>query len=247
MKVNDWFNNGCDYWEGVSIYIALKQSKPNLIRIFKLKQTAYNTEKLKSELKKYKEVLLKETKYVQTTSEKVNSPVDNSFISEITAELKPIQPYKPSLINEYPVELHPTYIKQKSDFTTACSLKIQLNSLAPDAEFEALKLCLEIETLFDAVEQAWKILDHYSETKTILEIKETNFIDLSPARLLQRRNQLRSTISKTKSKINTYKTAFEKATTIALKTKLTVQMQRAKEKQLQLEDAVEKLTALINK
>jgi len=121
MKVNDWFNNGCNYQEGVLIYAGIKQSKMNLLRLFKLKQSNYNLEKLKYELSKFKEVEIKET----VISEVIEKP-------KSTPESKPQEPaptsnYKTLLISDLPVELHPTFIQQKNNFATACSLKIQLN------------------------------------------------------------------------------------------------------------------------
>ena len=262
MKINQWFIDGCDYDQGVALYTALPKARMNLVRLFKLKFSTVYHEKLKYELSKYKEVTV-ETILVATQPKKVNPQVDlpkykinihidgtqktppeKSQSSEYSAQPKT---YKPLLINELPVALHPTYIKQKQEFATVCSLKIQLNALAPEQEQEALKLCIEIEELFDSIERAWKVFDHYKEHNTILEVATNDFSDLSPAQLLQRRNQLRSRFSKEKTKISNWNTALKTATTKALTTKLSTKIERASEKKIQLETDIARLSELINK
>ena len=238
MKVNDWFKNGCNYQQGVLIYAGLKKSKPNLIRLFRLKENAYNTQKLKNELTKFKEVQIEQTFISEVTTKTSAKPTP--------AQNQTTTTYKPLLINQLPVELHPVFIQQKQDFATACSLKIQLNNLTPEAEDEALKLCIEIESLFDKIEAAWKILDHYQETKEILQLQDNSFSNLTPAQLLQRRNQKRSTLSKTKSKIKQLNASLLKAETKALKTKIETTIARAKEKEINLQVDIQKLTDLIN-
>ena len=256
MKINDWFLNGCNYDEGVTIYAALKQSNTNLLRLFKRKNSVNNLAKLTYELSKFKTIEIKETtfKEITTPTPPEQTPTENTSHPELVEGPK-VNPqvdlskktYKPLLINQLPVQLHPTYIQQKSDFATACSLKIQLNALAPENEETALKLCIQIEELFDSIERAWKVLDHYTETNTILEVKQTNFNHLTPAQLLQRRNQKRSTLSKEKAKQKRLEASFLKAETIALKTKITVNTTRTKEKQAQLCNDIAQLTELINK
>ena len=94
--------------------------------------------------------------------------------------------YRLLRLNQLPVKLHPLYIKQKNDFYKACSLKIELNDLPPEAETRALEICIEIENLFDAIEKSWKVFDYYQEFKTIPEITtEKTYQDLTPAQLLK--------------------------------------------------------------
>lgn len=250
MKVNDWFKNGCDWEQGVAIYIGLKQSKPNLIRLFKKKYNATFHQKLKYELSKFKEIEVEQTNFTEVSATKTTSePTPTQTKSrEITLDIdvSPKPTYKPARLNQYPLELHPVFIQQKTDYYTACTLKIQLNNLPAEAEEEALKLCIEIERLFDSIENAWQQLDYYTENKLVLKVKTTDFTDLTPAQLLQRRTLKRSSISKLKKRIANSNTALTKATTKPLKTKLEVKLGRDNEKLIQLKTDVDQLTKLIN-
>lgn len=235
MKIKDWFNNGCNYEEGIAIYASLEKAKPHLLQLFKRKTTNAFKEKLKYELSKFKE---SETSFTPLIAVK---PIPANTFQVLTETPK----YKPVLISDFPVALHPVFIKQKNNFATACSLKIQLNALPPEAEEEALKLCLQIDALFDAIELAWKQLDHYTETKTVLEVKENDFTELTPAQLLQRRNNKRTVLTKSKKRLILLN---EKPTkTISEKTKKEVAIEKQKTKIAQLEKDIADLTNLINK
>jgi hypothetical protein len=244
MKVQQWFDDGCNYQQGISIYMGLKKSQPNLIRLFKLKQNSYTTSKLKHELKKFKNLEVENISFTETspTPPPQTPPPPPKEPDNLSSKY-----YKPLLINMLPVELHAMYIEQKKDFATACSLKMQLNNLAPEDENTALKLCLEIERLFDKIEAAWKVFDHYTETKQILKINTNSFYDLTPAQLLQRRNYKRSNLSKTKNKIKNLKQQLKTVKTKGLKTKVEVNLAKAKEKKVNLEIDINALSELINK
>lgn len=245
MQINDWFTNGCDYDQGVALYAALNKSNHNLVRLFKRKHSTNNEAKLKYELSKFRDVTVLPLVAVVNT-EKVNPQVDlNQARSLSGVEVPPTNTYRPLKINELPVELHPMFIQQKTDFHTACSSKIILDALEPEQEQEALELCIKIEELFDSIERAWKVFDYYIEHGTILNVATTNFSDLSAAQLIQRRNQLRTRLSKEKSKITAWNTALSQAATKALQTKLNTKIAKAEEKKLQLETDIAKLTELI--
>jgi hypothetical protein len=145
------------------------------------------------------------------------------------------------------VALHPVYIKQKTDFATACSLKMKLNQLDADQEAAALKLCIEIESLFDAIEHAWRIIDHYQDHKTILQLTTNDFDALSPAQLLQRRNLKRASISKIKKQLTELDAAALKNNALPWLKKIAIKREKLTEKQLQLEADVTQLQELIDK
>jgi hypothetical protein len=243
MKINDWFNSGCNYEEGVAIYASLKTSKIKLLQLFRKKTAASYLDKLKYELGKHKET---EVVLLQTFTEHQKGESFSSAPAPIIAPVKETPLYKQKLIRDYPTELHPVYIQQKNDYITACSLKIQLNNLPSDEERndEALILCLEIERLFDAVELAWKQLDYWTDNKSILEIKTNDFSKLSPAKLLQRRNNKRSNLTKAKKQLNALQS--KQPISIADTTKLAVRTEKQLNKIIQLEEDIQTLNTLIN-
>ena len=236
MNIKEWFTNGCNYNDGVAIYATLPNAKPNLLQLFKRKNTNAFLEKLKYELSKHKDDASTFTP-LQVVKE---TPVK----SAITLHTPPPK-YKAVLIADFPTALHPVYIQQKNDFNTACSLKIQLNNLPAEDEENALALCLEIDKLFNAVELAWKQLDHYTDTKTVLEVQKNDFANLTPAQLLQRRNNKRSVLTKAKNQLLKYQK--ELPTTIATKTKLSIKKEKQCSKIAQLELDILELDKLINK
>lgn len=229
MEIEQWFTNGCDYKTGVALYAALPGAKPNLLQLFKKRKGSSYLSKLKYELSKHKD-----TKAVFTplTVATTTAPAPTPKIET------PKKVYKSHELNEFPLELHPVFIQQRNDFYKACSLKIELNSITAEVEEEdrALKIALEIDRLFDSIELAWKKLDHYIETKTVLEVKEQTFTDLTPAQLLQTRNNRRSSLTKANNRLKHYLTALENAELpISEKTKLEVRVQKTKTKVAQLE------------
>lgn len=236
MNIKEWISSEKDYTTGVALYAAHPKAKINLVRLFQLKKSSYNEQKLYNELVKCKDIA--GPTIIVSTSAETTTPTPPPTIKKPT--------YKQSRLSDYPQELHPVFIKQKNDFYTACSLKVQLNALAPEAEEAALKICLQIEDLFDGIEAAWKILDHYTETNTILEVKEHDFSALTPGQLILKRNSKRSSLTKAKRLVANYKAALLKPQTIAQKTRIEVKKEKQLTKISQLEIDVDQLTKLIN-
>lgn len=235
MNIKEWFTNGCNYEDGVAIYASLKTAKPNLIQLFKRKKSNAFLEKLKYELSKHKYDVSSFTP-LQIEKPKTVKPA-------ITLHKEP-PAYKSVLIADFPVALHPVYIQQKNDFATACSLKIQLNNLPADDEENALKLCLEIDRLFNAIELAWKKLDHYTEHKTILEVQTNDFSGLTPAQQIQRRNTKRSNLTKAKKRLEVLRSRA--SLNKSQQTKKEVAIEKQLSKINQIEEDILQLTNLIN-
>jgi hypothetical protein len=235
MNIKEWFANGCNYDDGVAIYATLQTAKPNLLQLFKRKKTASFLEKLKYELSKHKDDVSSFTPLQIVKEKKENTA--------ITLHKEP-PAYKPVLISDFPVALHPVYIQQKNDFAIACSLKIQLNNLPAEDEETALKLCLEIDRLFNAIELAWKKLDHYTAHKTILEVQTNDFSGLTPAQQIQRRNTKRSNLTKAKKRLEVLRSRA--SLNKSQQTKKEVAIEKQLSKINQIEEDILTLTNLIN-
>ncbi len=246
MKVNDWFNSDCNYMEGVMLYQQQKGHSSNLLRLFLRKESVPNFEKLKYELSKFKE---SESSAV-TKPKKVNLHVDflEKNSKQQTVSINSTKPpsgyfYK---LNELHTDLHPLAMKQRNDFQKAISLKLRLNNMHPDEEGESLKLCIQIEDLFDAIETAQKVLDHYVEHKVVLNIEARTYNDYTGGQLADARRNKRTSVTKFKNKINTLKTALKSKLPLAEKTKLENQLQKDTEKLLKHELDLQELNELIN-
>ena len=239
MIINKWFDDGCNYNEGVLIYASLKGHSANLLRLFLRKESVTNAEKLAYELGKFRE-----------------DPAPSIKIEVVSAQTKALGPTitPPAVnssggfyrINELPTALHPLLIEQSTNYKLACSLHLQLTALHPDEEGAALKLCILIEDLFDSIETSQKVFDYYKKHKVVLNIKPRSFEDLTPAQLVQRRNNKKATISKHKKKVADLKSKFEQNMSKAERTKLKIAFEKAERTLLQHEYEAQELTNLIN-
>ncbi|CAA0157250.1 hypothetical protein [Tenacibaculum maritimum] len=151
------------------------------------------------------------------------------------------------LISEYPLQLHSVYAERKQQFIKACSLKMQLNSLDSNEETKAFELQKQIISCFDFVDDANKQLGYYREFKRILPTKnKIDFSSLSPTELFQKRNTLRSNVTKRAKTIEKLKLELS---TVPQKNKLRLQDKLSKkiEEIEKLKLQVDELTSLIPK
>ncbi len=248
MKVNEWFSNGGNYNAGVLLYASVKGHSTNLVRLFLRKESASNLEKLKYELGKFrkteKSLLVNSiNKEIPKNLKKVNLQVDAYKPNPITAKKTSLYFYR---LNELHIDLHPMSIKQRNDFQKAISLKLKLNTLHPSEEGAALSLCIEIEDLFDAIETAQKVLKHYIEHKVVLNIEHRNYKDLTPAQLIQTRNNKRGSVSKYSKKVISLKSELGQNLSKSKTTKQAVALEKAKSKLLEHELDLQQLNELIN-
>jgi hypothetical protein len=247
MDINAWFENGCNYQKGVTLYASLKGHSLNLLRLFLRKQSISNADKLKYELGKHRKS--PKTKIVTPAIKekpqklKIDPQVDFIKVDPKTANSKNGSFYS---LNKLHIDLHPLAIKQRNDFQIAISLHSQLTRLHVDEEGAALTLCIKIEDLFDAIETAQKVLDHYVTHKIVLNIESRNFKALSPALLIQSRNNKRISLSKYKKKVETLKLQLGQNLSKAAKNKNAVALEKAENKLLHHELELQQLNELIN-
>lgn len=260
MTINEWFSSGCDYKQGLALYEALPNHNKNLLKVFTRKETLPNKMKLKYELQKN----LKAT--IQKASIVSGPIISTGFTNPINTESKY---YKKVLINQLPIELHPLYIQQKTDYNTYCSLKIQLNELTTirdsfgnlvvdangnakvkeqtPADIEkANRICLQIEDLFDAIDKAWEIIDHYLETKEVIKIQDNSFENLSPGKLRDKLISVRGSITRQNKRKENLTKALQNAIAKKFKIKYERDLAKCTAKLMQLEQDKLKLIQLRN-
>lgn len=241
MKVNEWFANGKNYQEGILLYSSLSSAKPNLLRLFFKKQSKSNEEKLAYELSKYKTATASELVTTEETNTDIS--VDDAFVP-VKHQSKTQFFYR---LNELHHSLHKKAMHQRNLFQKAISLKLQLNDLHEAEEVKALKMCVEIENIFDEIDAIQKQLKHYVDHKVVLEEVISDFSNLSPAKLLQRRNTKRATLSRQKKRVEKLTSDLGQNLSKAQKTKSEVALEKAEAKVLLLEDDIIQLNKLIDK
>jgi hypothetical protein len=218
MTVNDWFENGCNYKDGVALYSCLPNHNKNLATVFFRKETPQNRMKLKYELQKNRTPTIG----IAENFELTKTPKKNIQINiDAAPKSKPTENkfFRKLLINQLPIELHPFYIRQKFDYTTYCSLKMQLNEInavkdqfgnvildrdakpkiKPQTDLDIEKarvICLKIETLFDSIDKTWQIIDHYLETKEVVILQEKTFENINGVDVYKKLNSVRGSITR---------------------------------------------------
>jgi hypothetical protein len=188
-SVDKWFENNCKYADGVAVYSNLPRRNANLLRLFKLKETAANLEKLKYELGKFRTIATSVQKVVP-----VNPIVPVAVNIEATAVAT--EKKQSLLFSQIPAELRPELLRANDLFRKNCYLKVTLNELPDNAENEALQLQTEISENFKENQLCWKKIDYWLEHRQLPKAAENDFASLTPAGLLRKQQLLYQNISK---------------------------------------------------
>jgi hypothetical protein len=281
MTVNEWFTSGCNYKQGIALYEALPNCNTNLLKVFKRRETAQNKMKLKYELQKSIVPTIGNDSKKSVEREVVKRKIHININATEKPKEKPsifLGPQKPKeeskyfrkvFISQLPVELHPLYIQQKSDYNTYCSLKMQLNELSyiKDAFGNIIKdkngvpkvkpqtpldietarvFCMQIETLFDAIDKTWQIIDHYIQTKEVIIIQQKNFTELSPGKVRDKLISVRGSITRQKQRKALLTHKLENAVAKKYKIKYERDLAKCTAKLMQLEQDKIKLIQIRN-
>lgn len=270
MTVNEWFSSGCNYKKGVAIYTALPNANRNFVRVFNKKESMQNLMKLKYELQKHLQPTAVTTKIAKSTSTS-KRVIDIKINGNPKPTPKPQSKYhRQVLISQLPVQLHQLYIQQKTDYNTYCSLKMQLleltnirdafGNLVLDAEGnpkvkeqttadieKALQFCLQIENLFDKIDKAWEIIDHYLDTKEVLKIETKDFTKLSPGKLRDKIVSVRGSRTRQKQRLAMLQEKEANAIAKKFKIKYARDVAKSKAKLAQLEQDLIQLIEIRDK
>lgn len=255
MTVNEWIASGENYKIGLEIYQSLPNHNANFLKVWSRKETPQNLIKLRYELQKQLQPTLSFSK------------------SEIIEESKPVgldKYFRKLRINELPVALHPIYIQQKNDFSIACSLKIQLNALGnildcngnivfgadglpklkpqtKDDQEKALRLCLKIESLFDAIDKTWGVIDYYLENKIVPKITDNDFSALPEGKLRDKINSVRGSITRQNIRLAMLRQKYNNAIAKKFKEKYKRNLEKCENSLMQLNQDLIKLLEIRDK
>ena len=134
----------------------------------------------------------------QKSSPKVEQATEKQAEDPTTpAQTPPSKPTFLGLISDYPVQLHEAYTTAFSSWLEICSLKHRLNALPPQEEETAYNLQAQMHGLFQSMDKNRAALRYYLENKAVLPTKSvTDYSNLSPAQLVQKKANLKSLIHK---------------------------------------------------
>lgn len=212
-SVDKWFDNNCIYADGVAVYSTLPRRNANLLRLFKLKETAANLEKLKYELGKFRTIATPVKKVV---------PVAPIVPVTIKVEATAVASEKKQtlLFSQLPAELRPELLRANDLFRKNCYLKVTLNELPDDAEIEALLIQTEISENVKENQLCWKKIDYWLEHKQLPKAAENNFTSLTPAGLLRKQQLLYQNISKMQKRFEINSQILSTTDDVTVKSKL---------------------------
>lgn len=188
-SVDNWFENNCKYSDGVALYATLPRRNANLLRLFKLKETVANLEKLKYEIGKFRNIATPVKKVLSS-----NPIVPVAVMVEATAIAT--EKKQTLLFSQLPSELRPELLRANDLFRKNCYLKVTLNELPDNAENEALQLQTEISENLKENQLGWKKIDYWLEHRQLPKAAENDFSSLTPAGLLRKQQLLYQNISK---------------------------------------------------
>ena len=210
--IKEWLEGDCDYTFGVAIYGDLPKCNRNLLTMFQKKESAFNRDKLKNELRKY-----------------LNAPVVAPIIKKVIPVIKVNSVETAVLANEtkqalffhqLPPELQPVLLEAHQLFKENCFLKVQLNDLPEHAEKKALELQIKIARNFEQNGLCWKKIDYFLEHRVVPQSKQSEHENLTPAGLLRKQQLLYASISKLKSRLAENNTKLPLAVYVTDRTKL---------------------------
>lgn len=251
MNIADWFKT-MDYNAGVAIYKSLPTAKNRTVTLLERGKNDRNMGTLIGELRK--------AKNVRTTPEIKKKPI----AVPKSLPTKPAPPEKEAQQNylkeeaskkyfakirygELPAELKVRFRKAKDLFYDMADLKFQLNDLPDESEAEALTIMLQIEDLDEQKDTIWKELEHWQLYKTMLPVKASeDFSKLQPLELDRKLRNLKSQISKKKSRIKKWQSAAEKETDKIAQRKILQQINRTEKSLHQDEINLRKIEELLN-
>lgn len=206
--ISNWFNNSKDYHTGVALYATLPIKKNHTLKRLNKGKTPQNMATLVSELRRFKNApVVKPTP--EPTPPAVTKPTTQNDINIEVArrqhlKLSTEREFKNLRIGDLPPELRPKFLKAQQVFYSMIELKFALNDLPPEATDSALNIILQIEALDEERDIIWSFLNHWKAHKTLLEVPVTDFSNLNPLELDQKRRNLRSSITKIKKRVDSW-------------------------------------------
>ncbi|WP_431166346.1 hypothetical protein [Tenacibaculum halocynthiae] len=231
MTITTWLSSeNQDYKTALQLYEALPTCNRHFLKAMQKADTPQNLIKLRYQLEKNKNSDLPK----ELPEKKKALTLSNNIEPKSKPNFKPRV-----LITDLPLELHATYIEQKNNFAKACSLKMQLNALEEhEIEHKALGVILEIESLFKAINEAWKILDYYLEHKEVIQVPKTAIENLTSIELIKKQNSLRSSITRQKARKEKLQTELQNTSLRTQKLKLEAKIEKTSKKLINLESTL---------
>ncbi|MES2813213.1 MAG: hypothetical protein V4670_12135 [Bacteroidota bacterium] len=243
ITIEQWFENGSPYNEGVLIYATHPGCNKFLLSKLQKKQTPLLHEKLKYELKKLVS-LPKPIAKPTPTLHKVSQPqlIKQAVSVQIEAEEKK----QAVLFHQLPPELRPVLMEANTLFREICLLKVQLNELPAHNEKEALRIQLLINSKRKRNQSCWSEIEYYQTHKVLLQKKVDELQLLTPVLLVKKEQLLFSAISKLKKRKAENEKLLDSVSDLNEKNKISRALMKQEENIIIKTEQLDKIKTLIN-
>lgn len=239
-SIQQWYDNGQNYAEGVSIYRELPKRNANLLRLFNLNENKLRKEKLLAELSKY--ITIQAVPVTISVAEKtLISPVQL-----IEKKLEEVEKKQRVLFHHLPPELRDVMLRANELFRYNCFLKVELNDLPDDAEEKALDIQLRIADNFKENKACWSKIDYFLEHRELPKEASSGFEKLTASAMVKRQQQLFVSVSKKKKALKENRAKSEKTTSVSELRRLQKLITKQEKALLKYDDDLFKISKLIN-
>ena len=216
-KISEWFEAGAPFNDGVTLYMSLPITKPNVIRSLKRGKNSYNKSLLIKELRQAKATPpppkpAKRGKKSVLKTPATDAVIHKEHVANRQKDESAKREFNKIKYNELPAELKVRFREAKDIFYNLCDLKVALNDVPAASTKEALAIQLQIEELDDQRKTIWKELEHWKNHKTLLPSTAEDFTSYTPGQLYKKKGNLASNITKTTRRINNWYDDLEKET-----------------------------------
>jgi len=239
--IQQWFDTGCNYDEGLQLYASLKTCNKNLLRLFRLKNTIPNQKKLEYELSKglNSKPVVKKTIPIQKVIT-IQAPIESVLFDETLIEKS-----KTIWLHELPTELHSVYLEATSLFRENCSLKWQLNFLPEEAETNALELIKKIQSNFERNKLLWQKIQYFMDHRKLPNSEPSKFEGMTPGKLVQRQQLLYASISKLKARLKENRKLYKETSVLNERDKYDRSIKKQEANLIQKNEELQAITRLI--
>jgi hypothetical protein len=209
--ITKWFEDGCDFKEGVALYKNLPETKNKVLRALSRGKSSYTKSLLIKELRKAKAsptpISTKKTTFKEVVQQaKAKEPrTDQAVITKhrqtVTKTESLKKEYGGVKYAELPQKLRLRYRELGKLFYELCDLKFVLNDIPAKEEKQALQVQLQIEELDDQRMMIWREIDHWKKHRTVLPSEADQYNGLNSDELRTAKARLASNITRLEKRV----------------------------------------------
>lgn len=241
--ISEWLNDpGRNYSDGIDLYKSVKFNK-NILSNLMRKESKANMAKLVYELGKFSSE--KSTPIVKKVRDIAVVNIQKPVAEVVQESIVVIEKKQSLMFHDLPEELRPVLLEANQTFKEKCMLKISLNELPAEAENEALKIILQIDSLTKRNAHCWKKIDYWLEHRSLPPIEASEFSKMTAEQRVKRQQYLFASTSKLRKRIDKNVANLALETSVNGKTRIEKNIAKQKSNLISQESDLLVLTEII--